>query len=581
MLVDGYVRVSQVAGRSGDRFISPAVQREQIAGWARLRRAHLGRIFEELDESGSRSDRPLLEEAIRRIEAGASDGIVVAKLDRFGRSLLDALVAIERIQAANGTFVSVEDGLDLSTDTGQLVLRILFSLAEWELDRIRRSWDVARERAVARGVFMGPRPPTGYKRGKDGHLHPDPRYAPLVSELFRRRANRAPLKELCLLMEAHGVLTSRGCSTWRSDALRDIFLNRAYLGEVHSGRYTKVEAHAALVDEDTFQLVQRPQPLRPHVGKGRPALLTSLVRCAGCRYCMQNHPNRLDDGYVVCNYTCTRRHAAGVCPSPTSVTAASIEPWVERPLFERCPRRNPRQGTERERALVAALARAEADLGRYRDSPRVLEALGPDRFAEGLEQRVRRLEHKRAEQANLRLRQRRPLLPTLTEMERLWPTLTILERRALLAEHIDCIFVAPGREIETRAHICWRGEGPTDLPARGYTPCEICRFVRPDGPVLRFHGPARRWSHRRIESELATFLDGRDSWPRFEEFLREGRRALHDQAVAYGGAAYWSEQCGVRYVKQRKTMVAWTAERVREELRIALRAGPPFPPKQN
>jgi DNA invertase Pin-like site-specific DNA recombinase len=97
MIVDGYVRVSQVRGRGGASFIAPATQREQIQAWARLHGATLVKVHEELDESGARSDRPLLEAALSRIEAGDSAGLVVARLDRFGRSLIDSLAAIERI----------------------------------------------------------------------------------------------------------------------------------------------------------------------------------------------------------------------------------------------------------------------------------------------------------------------------------------------------------------------------------------------------------------------------------------------------------------------------------------------------
>jgi DNA invertase Pin-like site-specific DNA recombinase len=44
------------------------------------------------------------------------------------------VTAIQRIKDAGGTFVSVREGLDVSTDTGRLILRVLFSIAEWELD---------------------------------------------------------------------------------------------------------------------------------------------------------------------------------------------------------------------------------------------------------------------------------------------------------------------------------------------------------------------------------------------------------------------------------------------------------------
>ena len=148
MVVDGYVRVSQVGGRSGESFISTAMQRDQIEGWAARQGVAIGRMFEELDESGARQDRPLLELAVARAERGESDGLVVAYLSRLGRSLLHGLRSIERITAAGGLFVSVQEGLDFSTDVGRHMLRQMLSWAEWELDRYRSFWNAARERAV-------------------------------------------------------------------------------------------------------------------------------------------------------------------------------------------------------------------------------------------------------------------------------------------------------------------------------------------------------------------------------------------------------------------------------------------------
>ncbi|MEJ7892939.1 MAG: recombinase family protein [Solirubrobacteraceae bacterium] len=115
MLIDAYVRVSQVAGRSGASLISPTLQRERIERWAKLHGASISTVHEELDQSSARADRPMLMEALHRVEAGEIDGIVVAELDRFGRSLLHSLVAIDRIDQAGGTFVSVKDYLDLRT----------------------------------------------------------------------------------------------------------------------------------------------------------------------------------------------------------------------------------------------------------------------------------------------------------------------------------------------------------------------------------------------------------------------------------------------------------------------------------
>jgi DNA invertase Pin-like site-specific DNA recombinase len=157
----GYVRVSRVGGRAGDSFISPAQQRDRITAWAAAYGHQLVDVHEELDESGARVDRPKLLAAIKAIEDGQADGIVVAKLDRFGRSLVDGLQLIDRIHKAGGTFVSVADGFDLTTDTGRLVLRIMLTLAEFELDRVRGNWHDAKARAVARGIHVSAQAPFG------------------------------------------------------------------------------------------------------------------------------------------------------------------------------------------------------------------------------------------------------------------------------------------------------------------------------------------------------------------------------------------------------------------------------------
>jgi site-specific DNA recombinase len=581
MVVDGYVRVSVVGDRAmkGERFISPQVQRDQILGWVQARRAAIGVIFEELDESGARADRPLLMNAIARVESGESDGLVVARLDRFGRSLTDSLSAIERIQAAGGIFASVDDGLDLTTDTGRLVLRVLLSLAEWELDRIRANWREARRRAVERGVFVGRVPPTGYCRAPSGRLVPDSHDGPVITELFARRAARQPLTSLCRFLEEAGVKTAYGNSVWRPENLRDLFFNRSYLGDAHSGEFVKPGAHTPLVDPVTFQLVQRPATLRPQWGR-LPGALVGLVRCGGCRFCLQHRVRRQAGAAPYRVYLCPGAHAAGRCPTPASAAAVTLEPFVERALFERAARQ-PRVAEKHAADLERRIAAEERALAAYRDSSRVLGTLGEERYAAGLEARARRLDRLRSEFATLHTRRSRPPLPGLRQLERLWPTLTVHQRREFLAEHIDCIVLWRGRlQIETRIQICWRGEGPSELPRQGGQHEMFAPLLRPARPPHPFGRPASRWSARRIRVELRAFLDGLDEWPAFDAFVLAGQRALHDQVMAHGGAQHWAAVAGVRYRPNRHTMVSWSEERVREELRPLLKGRTSFPTKR-
>ena len=113
--MDGYIQVSRVAGREGESFISPEVQRTKIAGWAELHEVEIVQWWEELDQSGRRRDRPMFQQALARCEAGETGGIVVARLDRFARSAVDPLESIKRLNEAGARLVSVEDNFDGST----------------------------------------------------------------------------------------------------------------------------------------------------------------------------------------------------------------------------------------------------------------------------------------------------------------------------------------------------------------------------------------------------------------------------------------------------------------------------------
>src|SRR5262245_17299699 len=108
MRLVGYIRVSRVAGRHGESFISPDVQRERITAAAAAGRHRVIAWETDLDRTGAKLDRPGLEAALARIERGDADGLAVAKLDRFARSLSGALQTIERLRKAGGELVCAE-----------------------------------------------------------------------------------------------------------------------------------------------------------------------------------------------------------------------------------------------------------------------------------------------------------------------------------------------------------------------------------------------------------------------------------------------------------------------------------------
>lgn len=578
MVIDGYVRVSQVAGRGGDRFISPLVQRQQIEGWANLHGVAVGEVFEELDESGGRADRPLLIRAMERVESGLTQGIVVAKLDRFGRSLKDGLVNIERIEAAGGTFVSVQDGLDLGTPTGKLVLRIMLSMAEWELDRVRGNWDTAKGQAVSRGCFISTWVPLGYVRDDDGHLHPDPEAAPVVAEVFRRRAAGERIADLCRFLNAAELTSAKGNKYFVNTSVSGILQSRAYLGESQNGQHLNTSAHEPLIDAPTWQAAQRPRAVHAVHTEAEPALLTGLLRCASCRLSLASGVGL--KGRQTRRYRCCGHSGGGECPDPVRVSAPEIDPLVEDLFFRLLRRKKSSVSVGQTRRTEDALTVAESDLTSYRDDPRFLRTLGAERFERGLRVRRRAVEDALLDLANLERRDAGPTVPSADEIEEQWPSLSMRERCALIRGVIDCVFVAPGdAPVRNRSWVFTLGTAPHDLPRRGLPALEVQPFVprRGDEARLMLRRP-RRWTERRVRRELDVLVGEARRWPTYDSFANAGKARLHEQATMWGGPLWWVRQLDLTVDGPRRTLVGrWDDEKVEAALRPFLKGREEWP----
>lgn len=565
VLVDGYIRVSQVAGRRGASFISPSVQREQIEGWAKLHGATIAEIFEELDESGARSDRPMLMHALQRVESGQSQGIVVAKLDRFGRSLVDGLANIERIRAAGGTFVSVQDGLDLGTPTGKLILRIMFSMAEWELDRVRDNWDVAQARAVSRGIHGGGYVPLGYNRVKPGgRLRLNKREAPVVAEVFRRRGEGASVRDLVRYLNSTGLKTKRGKSKFVDSSVSNMMRNRVYLGEARSGPHVKADAHPAIVDEASWQQAQHPRRARQ---RPRRSLLGAVVRCAECGLAMHTQAPLVSSESSRPAYRCPGHSSIGPCPRGGRVYGDEIEGLVEDFVFRLVrSQQAERDSSARVVRCAGKLDKTKEALVRYRDNSSALLALGPESFAAGLAKRKRDVERASLEMAAARLATEVPDVPPADELEASWPELSIEERRHLIEQFIDCIFIDGGTgTVLERAYVCRRGNAPIDVPRRGLA-IGRRRSFRPglNGMRSTLLRPMKPWGSRRIEKELLAWRGDDDRWPHYVEFALAGRSRLWQQVIDWGGPYFWADRLGWEITPR---SVTWTRERIRGALR--------------
>jgi DNA invertase Pin-like site-specific DNA recombinase len=261
--LDLYIRVSRVS----DSALSPELQEEKCRALAKSRELSVGLVFTDLDRSGGKMDRPAFKQALERIEDGTSGGLIVARIDRFARTLIGGLQAIESINEAGGVVLTADGEFDTSTATGELVLSIMLSLAQFELRRIRENWKDVQDRAKSRGVHIG-KPRAGYNRQADGTLVEN-EHLQAIKDVFELRASGGSWGEAVRQLEAQGVPTERG-RPWSRQSVRHVVGNRAYRepdGPIPAWQWDKAQVSTA--------------GMRAMRGEGY-VLGQGLCRCATC-----------------------------------------------------------------------------------------------------------------------------------------------------------------------------------------------------------------------------------------------------------------------------------------------------------
>ncbi|MTW18318.1 recombinase family protein [Rhodoplanes serenus] len=230
--------------------------------------------------SGGTLERPALQRLIGDIEANRVDVVVVYKIDRLSRSLMDFAKLVEVFDRNNVTFVSVTQSFNTTTSMGRLTLNILLSFAQFEREvigeRIRDKFAASRKK----GMWMGGWAPLGYDI-KDRKLvvnHPE---ASIVQAIFQRFLRVGSITKLTVALRSESMRTKGGKAVDKGYLYR-ILNNRVYLGEaVHKGIAYPGE-HAAIVDRSLWDRVhgmmgESPRKRAMHTRAQTPALLKGLI----------------------------------------------------------------------------------------------------------------------------------------------------------------------------------------------------------------------------------------------------------------------------------------------------------------
>ncbi len=236
--------------------------------------------------SGGTLDRPALQRLLTDIEDGLVDIVVVYKIDRLSRSLMDFAKLVQAFDARDVTFVSVTQSFNTTTSMGRLTLNILLSFAQYEREiigeRVRDKIAASR----ARGMWMGGTVPLGY-RVENRKLVVDDAGAATVRRVFEGFAQIGSATKLLPVLHAEGLLTKTG-RPFDKGAVYKLLTNRTFIGEaVHKGISYRGE-HSAIVPQALWDRVhailqESPRERGAKNRNGPPALLRGLLFDAGGR----------------------------------------------------------------------------------------------------------------------------------------------------------------------------------------------------------------------------------------------------------------------------------------------------------
>jgi site-specific DNA recombinase len=348
-----YTRKSTEEGLEQE-FNSLQAQREAAEAYIKSQK-HLGwtLIPDHYDDggfSGGSMDRPALQQLLDDIEAHRVDCVVVYKVDRLSRSLLDFARLMDSFDQRSVSFVSVTQQFNTTTSLGRLTLNILLSFAQFEREIISERTRDKMSAARRKGKWVGGTPVLGYDVDpRGGRLLVNEKEARRVREIFKL------YQEHRSLAVAVGELASRGWTTksWKSKrgirhkgrsftkaSLRRFLTNAVYVGKVEYRETTYEGEHPAIVDAEVWEAVngefrERRRPKTDLVRTKQKALLTGLLFCKSCeRPMVATYATKrgLRYRYYLCKEA--QRNGWKSCPTK-SVSASLIEDSVVAQLKSR------------------------------------------------------------------------------------------------------------------------------------------------------------------------------------------------------------------------------------------------------
>ena len=294
--------------------------------------------------TGGNTERPALKKLLADIEGGRIDCVVVYKVDRLSRSLLDFARLIDMFEKNGVTFVAVTQQFSTSNSMGRLTLNILLSFAQFEREIIAERTKDKMGASRRKGKWVGGIPFLGYDIAPGGgRLIVNHQEAEMVRAIFKLYIATESMSQVLKHLNERNWRSKewttlagvkRGGKPFNMSMLYKIINNVSYVGKVEYDGHIYNGEHDAIITAEEFEKAK--EILSHHYKEGRAErrnkygeLLRSLLRCSKCGCVMAQKVQQKEN----------RMYRYSVCPGgkaegcdSKSLVAPEVEKLVIREL---------------------------------------------------------------------------------------------------------------------------------------------------------------------------------------------------------------------------------------------------------
>lgn len=349
-----YIRVSKIGDRQ-DTLISDEVQEDVCRKWAeREGLVIIGQPVSDLDKTGREVTKRQIAKSIDRVRKGEADGIVVWKVSRWGRNLIDSMLNVAELQEAGGFIASATENLEeIETPMGKFSLTQMLAIAQLQSDQMGETWENIHDFRRDQGLVPSGGHRLGYTYAK-GEKDPTKAYvaneltAPWIERCYREYVAGKPLSSLVTMLWENGVRSKNNKKiSYRS--LRVSMDSGFSAGLVVDRRDSSSQdtnpakavftlgAHEPIISMSTWEgYVRRRGEKRAPREAAATHRLTGLVYCSSCEHKMtstwivrETKAGKVREQQLRCWRIKANKTLTGdYCPRPVTVRVSALESYV-------------------------------------------------------------------------------------------------------------------------------------------------------------------------------------------------------------------------------------------------------------